>query len=293
MEHEDRITHILLHTVKEIGKHKVKGILQTLYTAKQGLLSVVVLKANKRDALPVVCGGLAFFVKHGEVGAGGGIIIHHQGIILPDITINATAVDNFNLEHNLLLVVFVVDINGEKMHRTIEYGVLGVSPKGQNILGGEHCKSKLVFIVVREHPHLAAGQGSFGNDADHTHNLFVKHLGKCLTKGLIFCIKGNRLATKVICLLVNHLGILVINHTIIGQVFHLFKLALFANNSTLTQQNILLALIIGIALNLLFAFRGCKPRLDLVLQKFFVGHSRLYLHCHPGHKHRGCLCMQV
>ena len=152
------VVHILLHRVYKVGKHKVKGILQAPHTAEEGELPVVGLKANQGDPRPIQRTGLlGFGINHGNIGAGGCIVVNLKRAIFPDKTLNAACVENLHLFNNALVAFFVIFVNGEKVHGTIKIGVCGIAPERQHLVRREHCKGKRALIrIVREHPRLAA-----------------------------------------------------------------------------------------------------------------------------------------
>ena len=177
MDNQHGVVHILLHRVYKVGKHKVKGILQAPYTAKEGELPVVSLKANQRDPRPIQCTGLfGLWINHGNIGAGGCIVVNLKRAIFPDKALNTAGVENFNFFNNALVAFFVIFVNGEKVHGTIKISVCGIAPKRQHLVRREHSKRECAIVcIIREYPRLAARQCLFGHNTQCALRLMPKH----------------------------------------------------------------------------------------------------------------------
>ena len=170
------------------------------------------------------------------------------------------------------------------MDRSVQDGVVSIRPKRQNLIGGETLKSQLpVLVVVGKHPALAANPGTLSNVVHGPLKTGPKDGGEGRCIGLVFRIKGKRTPKGIVGFLVHHLGIDVVDQSVIGQMLQHLDMPVIIQGNALAAEHLLVPVIVGLTGQLPFSLFGAQPGRDFKLQKALVRHAPAEIGGRSGH----------
>lgn len=120
-----------------------------------------------------------------------------------------------------------------------------VSPEGQHLVSGKTLECQLaVFAIVGVKPGQTVVQCVFGQIFQLPEEAAVEVSRQQVGIDLVFAAHRERLAHKVIHLLVNGLRILVVDELVVGQILHRHKIAVPPDGQPLAVQNFVPPLVV-------------------------------------------------